>query len=117
MKALSVPKLKVPGTKSEDRTKHKSACGTGVVGVEIVRDVGCLVEVVSIRHRCANGAETESRGASEDAVDIEAVEGLHVPVVGVVFNSFNALDLAEHLFVRLLYVVIVTVNVNAVTSH
>jgi len=43
MKALSVAKLEITGTKSEDGTKDESACGAGAVGVEVVRDVGCLV--------------------------------------------------------------------------
>ena len=43
-----------------------------------------------------------------------------MPVVGVVLDGFNALDLAQHLFVALLQIVVVAVSVCmavAASSH
>lgn len=111
MKSLSVSKLEVTGAKSENESEDESTSSASVVSIEVVLHVNGLTSVVHNAKERAECSVCESGCASEDQADVGTCEWVHVPVVGVVLDSFNSLNFAKHLFVSFLYIVKVSVSV------
>ena len=101
VKALSVAELEVSETKTEEKPEKEATSSASVVGVEVVLHVQGLTSVIHNAKECSECAIGKSGCASKNLTDIIKGEWVHVPVVRVMFDCFNSLDFAEHLFVAL----------------
>ena len=102
---------------SNSETKEDSAEAT--VEVHVWLDGARLACKIAVGESSAEESTDEGGSASEDNKPALCVEEVEVEVHWVKFNEVNELDLAEHIFVRLLLclVVVVDVDVVAVWTH
>ena len=64
MKFLSISKLKITYAKSQEKSKDNSSGSAGVVGIEVVLQVGGLVSVVHETEEGSEGAVSEGGSTS-----------------------------------------------------
>ena len=111
MQALSVAKLEIANAKTKEKPEKEATSSASVVCVEVVLHVHGLTPIVHYAKECSEGTVGKSRCAAENLTDIFSSECVHVPVVRVVLDCLNSLDFAEHLFVALFKIVVVSVDV------
>ena len=117
VQSLSVAKLKVAGEQTQCKTEHKSAGSASIVGVIIVGQIHGLVSIVSKRECSANNSVSHCRGATQDLIAILRIEESHVPVVRVVLDCLNQLNLSQHFIVAFFNIVMVSMNMMMTSSH
>ena len=111
MQSLPVSELEVAKAKTKEKPEKEATSSASVVGVEVVLHVHGLTSVIHNAKECSEGTVRKGGCASQDQADILRSEWVHVPVIRVMFDCLNSLDFAQHLFVALFKIVMVSVNV------
>lgn len=115
MKALTISKDRVSECNTSNKSSSESEINANRVQVEVVGSG--LTSIVAVEECRTSNSKSKSWCTSKDIDNVVRVERFQVPVVGIVFNCFNALDFVEHIVVSFLDVVVIGFNVNAVASH